>query len=579
MKEYRGIAASPGIAVGPVFNYVKQDLRSLILRDIAGDTPAEAEALDQAFSRASSDIQALVDLMEERERYEEVEVFSIQLEFLEDPSYGEEIRRLVKEEAYRAAHAVEVVSEQLSAEFSEIEDEYFQGRIADIQDLARRLLSCLFNAKDVSLADISEPSVIVADDLTPTDTAHLVPGTSLAIVTRLGSATSHTAILSRGLGIPSVVGLGAFHADDGTRLVVDGSEGLVIADPDKALEAEYQKRGENFRERQAELRALAADPAVTSDGETVEVAANIGNLGDVTQALENGADGVGLFRSEFLFLERPSLPGEDEQYAEYREIFTALGKRPVVVRTLDVGGDKQLPSIEMPDEQNPFLGERAVRLALAHPEKLLYPQLRAILRAGLGCDLRIMFPMIAHFEEFLHLKQIISEITADLTREGIEHNGSPQLGIMIEIPSAAVAADLFAPHVDFFSIGTNDLTQYTLAADRTNERVAPLADYFQPAVIRLIDMVIQAAHARERWVGMCGEMAGDPAALPILLRPGGLGLDEFSMAPVSIPVIKHRIRNFSRKDLTASRDRILAASSADQLRKLSDTLYSELIPE
>jgi phosphotransferase system enzyme I (PtsI) len=402
MKEYRGIAASPGIAVGPVFNYVKQDLRSLILRDIAGDTPAEAEALDQAFSRASSDIQALVDLMEERERYEEVEVFSIQLEFLEDPSYGEEIRRLVKEEAYRAAHAVEVVSEQLSAEFSEIEDEYFQGRIADIQDLARRLLSCLFNAKDVSLADISEPSVIVADDLTPTDTAHLVPGTSLAIVTRLGSATSHTAILSRGLGIPSVVGLGAFHADDGTRLVVDGSEGLVIADPDKALEAEYQKRGANFRERQAELRALAADPAVTSDGETVEVAANIGNLGDVTQALENGADGVGLFRSEFLFLERPSLPGEDEQYAEYREIFTALGKRPVVVRTLDVGGDKQLPSIEMPDEQNPFLGERAVRLALAHPEKLLYPQLRAILRAGLGCDLRIMFPMIAHFEEFLH---------------------------------------------------------------------------------------------------------------------------------------------------------------------------------
>ncbi len=569
MTEYKGIAASPGIAVGPVFNYVKQDLKSLILRDLSGDRQAEQDRLEAAMTRASSDISGLVELMEERERYEEVEVFAIQLEFLEDPSYGEEIRRLVADEAYRAAHAVEVVSDQLCAEFGEIEDEYFQGRIADIQDLARRLLALLLDVQDASLADLSEPSVILADDLTPTDTAHLAPGTSLAICTRLGSATSHTAILSRGLGIPAVVGIGEIHAENGSRIAVDGSSGAVITYPNEQVEEEYRRMAKEFGEHRQKLKALARKPATTADGSTIEVAANIGNLNDAKQANEFGADGVGLFRTEFLFLERPSLPGEEEQYRQYREIFAEMGTRPIVVRTLDVGGDKQLPSIEMPAEQNPFLGERAVRLALTHPEKLLFPQLRAVLRAGAGCDLRIMFPMIAHFEEFIYLRKIVGDLLAELGNAGIEHNARPQLGIMIEIPSAALAADLFAPHVDFFSIGTNDLTQYTLAADRTNERVAPLADYFQPAVIRLIDMVLQAAHARERWVGMCGEMAGDPLALPLLL---GLGLDEFSMAPVSVPEIKERIRGLSRRELGETRQQILAASSADELRSLAARL-------
>ena len=571
MDVLKGIAASPGIALGTIFRYERVQFSV----DTSPPTQVDKEisAIEAAIESARTELSTMATTMETQGRADDAQILYIQLEFLEDPSFGDEIVSKVKDGSTRAVHAVTLVRDELVEEFSQIEDEYFRDRMTDIKDLAHRLLGILTGQRGLSLDTIDEPCIILADDLTPSDTVLLNPEKALALCTELGSATSHTAILSRSLGIPAVVGVGKTSLSTGTQIILDALTGKVLVDPSDQTIEEYRELQSQYLERKERLLETAHEPAVTKDGKEIEIAANIGTLSDARQAVANGADGVGLLRTEFLFLERKDLPSEEEQYNQYRDIAQTLGTRPLVVRTLDVGGDKQLPMVELPTEQNPFLGQRAIRLAMAHPEKLLYPQLRALLRAAEGKELRIMFPMVSKVQEFLALRSIVNTLIEDLQKAGIPHNPKPQVGIMIEIPSAAVTADLFAPHVDFFSIGTNDLTQYVLAVDRTNETIASLADYFDPAVIRLIDQVIRAGHSQGKWVGMCGEMAGDSLALPILLA---LGLDEFSMAPISVPDIKDRVRNSNYGELTRQRGDVLAAESAEELRSFAHHLNKSM---
>lgn len=552
MQKLRGIVASNGIAIGPVFRYQPLSLR--VERHSVTDLDAETERFGRTRDAVAAALDELVARMEETDRAEDAEIFAIQREFLEDPAFGEAIPERIRAEALNAEAAVEGIARELAQEFSEIDDEYFAQRASDVQDLATRMLRHLAGLTEEPLAGLTEPSVVIARDLTPSDTAGLSADLALALVTEAGSATSHTAILARGMGIPALVGLGQIPDTSGT-VIVDALEGELVLAPDEALLSDARHRQADYSARRERLLARANERVRTNAGEELEIAANIGTVNDARQSVANGADGVGLLRTEFLFLERSRLPSEDEQLQAYRDIGKAMGGRPVVVRTLDVGGDKQLPSVELPTEQNPFLGQRAIRLAFAHPEKLLSPQLRAILRAAAEAPYRIMFPMISSLPELLRAKDALSAAAAALSAEGVDHNPDLEVGIMVEIPAAAVAADLFAPHVDFFSIGTNDLTQYTMAVDRTNEQIADLADYFNPAVLRLIRGVIRAGRAAGKWVGMCGEMAGDPLAIPLLL---GMGLQEYSMSPSRIPDAKDRIRHLPQDRCTE-----LAAQACD----------------
>ena len=568
MKTFKGVPASSGYAIGPVYVYTKTNLDSYILRSRPENSDREREDIRKAMRQSSENLIGLIKFMEDQDRSEEAEIFEIQREFLEDPSFGEEILALVDTGNYRAAWAIKEVSDKLVNEFAEIEDEYFRNRMSDIKDLANRLLRSVLNLPEQTLGNLEQPSVILSDDLTPTDTVQLSVENTLALCTRFGSTTSHSAILARSMGLPAIVGLGHCRIRSGNNAIVDAVKGLFIAKPNRGTISTYRKRESEYMIENQALLKTANEPARSRDGKIIKVVANIGSADDARRALSFGVDGVGLFRSEFLFLERADLPDEEKQYTIYREIFSLFGKLPIVFRCLDAGGDKQLPGINMPHEQNPFLGQRAIRLSLANRSSLLFPQLRAVLRAGKDKDLRIMFPMVALPAEFRLLKELTTEVINELSKEGTPHNSQPQLGIMIEIPSAAICAELFAEDVDFFSIGTNDLTQYTLAADRTNEKVSELANCYDPSIIRLMASVVDVAHKKGKWVGICGEMASYPEALPLLLA---LGLDELSMSPPSIPRIKQSIRMLNIGELQSLRDSILSAESPTQLQEIGIT--------
>lgn len=570
MTTVSGLAASTGIAIGPLFVYRPASL-TVPHRDI-DDLDEERARYDRSRTAVAAVLRGLAESLEQAGKDEEAGIFEIQLEFLEDPTFGEAIAERIGDDRVNAEYAVDAVTRELVEEFASIEDDYFAQRTADIRDLGDRVIRHLLGITERALDTLSEPSVVLAHDLTPSDTAAMDPEQVLALVTEVGSATSHTAILSRGLGIPSIVGLGTVPDCAGETVVVDAIKGAMIIDPDPDTLASYRSQRDSWYARRERLVASAGKPAQTTDGVRVEVVANIGSLPEARQSLAFGAEGVGLLRTEFLFLERSTLPTEDEQYAVYRQIADVYGKRPLIVRTLDVGGDKPLPSVHMPPEENPFLGRRAIRLALSDPERLLYPQLRALLRASHERNLKIMFPMVATTGEIRTLRSALDTARAELDDAGQLYNPDLEVGIMVEIPAAAVAAHRLAPLVDFFSIGTNDLTQYTLAVDRTNETVASIADYFDPAVVDLIRNVIDASHAHGIWTGMCGEMAGDPVALPLLL---GLGLDEFSMAPASVPDAKDRLRNLSREECRELAARCLSADSAASIRAILEPVAAE----
>jgi phosphotransferase system enzyme I (PtsI) len=443
-------------------------------------------------------------------------------------------------------------------------DEVLVQRATDLQDVGQRVIRLLAGRAEGSLARLARPCIVLAHELTPSDTATLGKSQVLGLCTAIGGATSHTAILARALGLPAVVGLGTalLAVAEGTTVIVDGTAGQLRLAPDEPTVAAYRASQAAAAEEKAAAQTAAALPAVTRDGRRVEVAANVGDAEGARQALAQGAEGVGLLRTEFLYLDRATAPGEDEQVAAYTAVAEALQGLPVIVRTLDIGGDKPAPYLDLGQELNPFLGWRAIRYCLDQPE-FFKVQLRAVLRAAADHNLKLMFPMIATLEEVQRALSLLDEARAELEAAGRPHAARIETGIMVEVPAAALMADRLAREVDFFSIGTNDLAQYTLAADRTNARVASLADPLHPAVLRLVKQVIDAGHSAGRWVGMCGEMAGQPEAIPILL---GLGLDEFSMSPAAIPRAKQILRGLSRHDAQVIAGRALDLDSAGAVR-------------
>lgn len=562
MKQLTGVPASDGIAIGPVFVY-SVEVPPVERRQVP-DPALELQRFDDAVTAVT---ERLIQIEQETKggySAEDFEILEVQRMLLNDDEYGGVIRTQIETERVNAEAAVELVTQNLALEFSEVEDDYFSQRAADIRDIGGRLLRTLANVADIDMAHLDRPVIVYAHDLTPSDTISFDPEKILGLCTETGSATSHTAILARSLGVPAVVGVGAADITDGEEIVIDGGEGLVLVAPTQQVREQYEARMQQYSLERDALIGEAHEPAVTMDGCALEVVANVGSVVEAERAVELGAEGIGLLRTEFLFLERRQLPSESEQYEIYRKVADLYGDKPVIVRTLDVGGDKQLPSVKLPHEQNPFLGHRAIRLCLERTE-LFQTQLRALLRAGFERNILIMLPFVSTVPE---LKRALEQVEA--ARETLRANSEPynpetRVGIMIEIPSAAVMADKLAPYVDFFSIGTNDLCQYTLAADRTNEQVAHIASPFDPAILRLIHMTIEAGHAHGKWVGMCGEMAGNQLALPLLL---GLKLDEFSMAPAAVPAAKHRLRTLSQSDCVSVARQCLDCEDADAVRAI-----------
>lgn len=467
---------------------------------------------------------------------EEAEVFEAHLTLLDDPEFAGAMDMAIETEQLNVLKAIENTRNTFVMIFESMDNDYMRERAADLKDVSNRIIA---NAAGVSVnpfENAKENTVVVAHDLTPSDTAQLDRSKVVGFLTNIGGRTSHSAIMARTLEIPAVVGIGDITTSvkDGDTIIVDGIEGLAIINPSEEVVNEYIAKKEAFKAEQEELKKLITVKTVTKSGKRVEVCGNIGKPEDIDQVMANGGDGVGLFRTEFLYMDRDNAPTEEEQYEAYKYVLEKAEGRQVVIRTLDIGGDKTLPYLPLPEEMNPFLGYRAIRLCLDRKE-IFKVQLRALLRASVYGKLAVMFPMISGLEEFEAAKAVVEECKQELLAEGIKVSEDIQWGIMVEIPAAAVMADELAKHVDFFSIGTNDLIQYTLAADRMSEKVSYLYNPMHPAVLRLIKMTIDGAHKHGKWVGMCGEMAGDEAAIPTLVE---YGLDEFSMSATSMLTAK-----------------------------------------
>jgi phosphoenolpyruvate-protein phosphotransferase len=529
-----GVAASEGVAVGPVFVHARRELEPE--RENISEDKVEEE-----LARFQSAVEAVVQKLSEtaerlRESRSEKEagIFDAHVEMAEDPEFHSEVEERVRNLTSPEA-AVLAVGEEFAGMFAEMEDEYMAARADDVRDVASQVAADLMGSKAAGLEMLKEPSVILARNLAPSDTVRIPKGMALGFVIAEGSKTSHVSIMARSFGIPAVVGVGAAleEAFEAEVVALDGGEGYAVADPDPDTLVEFERKQEQIAEEQAVLEEFKHVEARTRDGQRIEVAANIGSAEEAESALEWGAEGVGLFRTEFLFMERPELPSEEEQYGAYRKVAEAFGERPVIIRTLDVGGDKDLPGVDQPEEENPFLGWRGIRMCLDVPE-LFKPQLRAILRAASHGNLRIMFPMIVDTVELHAAKELIQECRRELENEGTQF-GEVDIGVMVETPAAAIRAADLAPEVSFFSIGTNDLVQYTLAADRGNERLRRLQSADHPAVLDLIGRTCKAAREAGIWVGVCGETAGEPVMIPKLIE---LGVTELSMSAPSIPRAK-----------------------------------------
>ncbi|GIP16593.1 phosphoenolpyruvate-protein phosphotransferase [Paenibacillus montaniterrae] len=540
--SYKGIAASPGIAIAQAV-VVKQEHYVPVASTIV-DAQAEWQRFEQALQAAKHDIERIYQLTHDKLGADHAEIFEGHLMMLEDPELIESVALAIKDEMLNAEFALHRTAQQFIQMLLELDDEMLRGRASDIQDIAGRILSHLRGVKHIDLSALDEDCIIIAHDLAPSDTAQLKLELVRGFITEAGSRTSHSAIMARSLELPAVVGVGQAILDvnNGAMLIIDGNKGEVHVHPSEQLLAHYEAEKLAYDAKQANLRKLVHEPSISTDGHRVELAANIGKLEDIERALQNGAEGIGLFRSEFLYMSRNTLPTEEEQFNSYKYALEKMNGKPVVIRTLDIGGDKDLPYLQLPKEDNPFLGQRALRFCLANPE-LFRTQLRALLRASVHGNLKIMFPMVAVLEELFEAKHLLAEERQRLLEEGIAVSDHIEVGIMVEVPSVAVSADLFAQHVDFFSIGTNDLIQYTMAADRMNKSLSYLYQPLHPAILRMVKMVIDAARQHGKWVGMCGEMAGDQNAVPLLL---GLGLHEFSMSSSSILAARELITSLDQ---------------------------------
>lgn len=524
-----GIPASRGYAIGQAF--IKKHVELNITDEKVQDVAKEKDLLRKACEKSKVQLEKIKKKALDSMGEEKAMVFDAHLMLFDDPEFIGAIEGEIENNGLNALKAASDVSSSYVAIFESMEDEYMRERAADIKDVAKRLMNNLAGIEDSF--DIAETNtIVIAHDLTPSDTAQLDKEKVIAFLTNIGGRTSHSAIMARTLEIPAVVGLHDITetVQNGDILIVDGIEGRVIIDPDHETVTKYVALQEAYNQEKEELKKLVDVKAKTKSGKRIEVAGNIGKPEDVHKVLENGADGIGLFRTEFLYMDRDDMPTEEEQFESYKYVLEKMEGKPVVIRTLDIGGDKQLPYLAMPNEMNPFLGYRAIRLCLDRTD-LFKIQLRALLRASVYGNLKVMFPMVSSLSEFQKSKELVEECTVELKAEGHAVSDSIEWGIMVEIPAAAVMADELAKYVDFFSIGTNDLIQYTLAADRMSEKVSYLYDPMHPAVLRLIKMTIDGAHSQGKWCGMCGEMAGDETAIPTLVE---YGLDEFSMSASSI---------------------------------------------
>ena len=565
-----GIPAAPGLAHGKTVTVTQRELE--IPNYGIDDCDSEIERLDSACKTGQEELKALKENVGGRTKANEAEIFEAHRMILEDVALIDRAKKTIQN-GVNAEKAWMDAIEFFAQMMERIPDETLSSRALDIRDVGRRVLGHLLGVGTGTTA-LSEPSIIIGDDLSPSDTVSLDKDLVLGFITARGGPTSHAAILAKAFSLPAVVGLGeaVLSIPEGTQVLVDGAKGEIVIAPDEVTLSQFIIMEKQAAAQQNDDREAAQAPAVTADGDRVEVVANIGGLADAPMGSRNGAEGVGLFRTEFLYFDRNALPTEAEQIEAYQAVFSHYQNQPIVVRTLDIGGDKTIPYLDLPVELNPFLGWRGIRM-IDGAEEIFLKQFRALLQAGVGADLRIMIPMVSGLAEIRTAKALMDKAKAELAAEGKAFTDKIQFGIMIEVPSAALLADRLAKDVDFFSIGTNDLTQYTLAVDRTNSKVAKLASPFNPAVLTLIKRTIDCAHAEGKWVGLCGELAGEPVAAPILL---GLGLDEFSMSPARVPAIKKVMLKLRRDECRLLADKVLNCIDAEEVQAVSRNFLDDL---
>ncbi|KPU26582.1 phosphoenolpyruvate-protein phosphotransferase [Caloranaerobacter sp. TR13] len=559
----KGIAASPGIAIGKVL--IKRDSQIKIEKKNIDNIEDEIKRLNKAREMSKTQIRTIYKHTLENIGQKEAKIFEAHMMILDDPEYFGQVEEKIKTEKINAEQALKQVTDTFIEIFQNMDNEYMKERALDIKDVSNRVIRELLGVETTDLSKLEEEVIIISEDLTPSDTAQMDKEKVLGFITEIGGKTSHSAIMARTLELPAVVGVEGIIKSVKNRdvVILDGEEGIVIINPDEETLKKYKDKKEKYQKYKNKLKKLKGRESITKDGFKVELVANIGTPKDIEGVIRNDAEGVGLYRTEFLYMDRKSLPTEEEQFNAYKEVAEKLEGKPVVIRTLDIGGDKDLPYLELPKEMNPFLGYRAIRLCLDRIE-IFKTQLRALLRASIYGNIKIMFPMISSIEELRQAKQILEEVKEELRRENINFSEGIEVGMMIEIPSAAIMSDIFAKEVDFFSIGTNDLIQYITAVDRGNRKISYLYSQYHPALLRLIKQVIDNGHKEGIWVGMCGEVAGDPKLIPILI---GMGLDEFSMSPISILRARWIITNIEQKEMKKFLQHILNLPTAEEVEK------------
>ncbi|HBF3050266.1 TPA: phosphoenolpyruvate--protein phosphotransferase [Clostridioides difficile] len=567
---YKGIGASPGVALGKALVVEHSEL--VIEKKSIDNVEAEIAKLEDAVAVSKEELVKVKEKASEELGAEEAEIFEAHLLVLEDPELIGSAIDKIKTESVNAEYALNEIKEMFVSMFESMDNEYMKERAADIKDVTNRILRHILGIKVVDLSALSEEVVLIAHDLTPSDTATMNKKMVLGFLTDIGGRTSHTAIMSRTLEIAAIVGLNDITSKvkDGDFVVFNGDTGEVIVNPDEETINKYTELKAKYEDERKALQLLKGKPSVTLDGKHVELAGNIGTPNDIEGLIKNDAEGVGLYRTEFLYMDRDSFPTEEIQYEAYKAVLEGMDGKPIVIRTLDIGGDKELSYLSMEPEMNPFLGYRAIRLCLDRKD-IFKTQLRALYRASVHGRLRIMFPMISSLEELLQAKEVVKEVLAELDSEGVAYAEDVEIGMMIEVPSAAVISDVLAKHVDFFSIGTNDLIQYTCAVDRMNQKISYLYNQFNPAVLRLIKTVIDNAHKEGKWAGMCGESAGDQKMIPILL---GMGLDEFSMSPISILPARKLITSVKESDMKKLADDVLNMGTAEEIKNYIEKTFN-----
>lgn len=559
---YKGTSASAGIGIGKAV-IVKEE-KLVITRKAVSDTAAEIRRFKGALEKTIKDTERIAEDLAARVGEKEAEIMKGHMMLLSDPMLTGEIEGSIQNEGINSEIAVENVCSMYADMFASMGDELMQQRATDMRDLKTRLQKTLMGIQSVDISSLPKGSVIVAEDLTPSMTAGINPDNVTGIVTELGGRTSHSAILARALEIPAVVAVTAFlsEAKDGDDIVLDGSTGEIYLNPEPAVKEEYQHKKNQFMAEKKELEQYIGKPSVTKDGVKVEIVANIGKPEDVDKVLRYDGEGIGLFRTEFLFMDRTAAPTEEEQYEAYKQVAIAMKGKPVIIRTLDIGGDKEIPYLGLEKDENPFLGYRAIRFCLDRQEDIYKPQLRALLRASAYGNIRIMVPLVTCIEEYRQAKALVEELKAELDSKEIAYKRDIQVGIMVETAAASLIADLFAKEVDFFSIGTNDLTQYTMSVDRGNKKVSYLYSTFNPAVLRSIRHIIASGREAGIMVGMCGEAASDPMMIPLLLA---FGLNEFSMSASAILKVRKMVTEYSLAELRSVADKAMTFATAAEV--------------